>query len=101
MINDEVGDAVKISYQSIILAKIYLKNNQLNEAVIYAKKAFEASEKAFFDPSLLALLYFPGDQKYAIYIPLFMPVLLPVFMSIYSIYKHFHARAKVQHEKLE
>lgn len=33
---------------------------------MHARKAYESSEKAFFDPSLLALLYFPDDQKYVV-----------------------------------
>lgn len=63
VINDEVGQAINDAYKSIIKAKAYLSNNDLDEAVVYARKAFESSERAFFDPSLLALLYFPDDQK--------------------------------------
>ncbi|KAJ7333914.1 hypothetical protein OS493_016008 [Desmophyllum pertusum] len=47
-----------------------------------AKKAIRSSEEAFFDPSILELLYFPDDQKYAIYIPLFLPISLPVLLSL-------------------
>jgi phosphatidylinositol glycan class S len=49
-------------------------------------------EKAFFDPSLLELLYFPEDQKFAIYIPLFIPVGLPLLVSIKSLVKSFKKR---------
>ncbi|KAF0311310.1 GPI transamidase component PIG-S [Amphibalanus amphitrite] len=42
--------------------------------------------RAIYDPSMLALLYFPDDQKYAIYIPLFLPVSIPVLMSLRSIW---------------
>lgn len=63
VINDDVGHAVNEAYLNIVVAKQKLKSNDLLEAVDHAKKAFAASEKAFFDPSLLALLYFPGDQK--------------------------------------
>lgn len=52
------------AYNNIVLAKHHLKINDLTNAVRYAKLAFAASEAAFFDPSLLALLYFPDDQKY-------------------------------------
>ena len=45
------------------------------------------AEAAFFDPSLLALLYFPDDQKYAIYVPYFLPVGLPILLSFKSIVK--------------
>lgn len=41
----------------------------------HSKMSFTSSEEVFFDNSLLALLYFPEDQKYAIYVPLFLPIL--------------------------
>lgn len=63
VINDDVGRAVNEAYDNIVLAKHHLSNNDLPNAVKYAKLAFAASETAFFDPSLLALLYFPDDQK--------------------------------------
>lgn len=45
------------------MAKRYLQQANMDKAVVLAKQAFIASERAFFDPSLLALLYFPDDQK--------------------------------------
>lgn len=87
MINDEVGRAVHEAFDNIVLAKQQLAQNELQNATHTAKAAFAASERAFYDPSMLALLYFPDDQKYAIYIPLFLPVMVPVFFSIIEIYK--------------
>lgn len=63
MIKENVGTAINEAYLNIVQAKSNLKQNNLIEAVTYAKRAFESSERAFFDPSLLALLYFPDDQK--------------------------------------
>lgn len=63
MINDEVGVAVNEAYQHIIDAKEFLKINDIANATDHAKKAFIQSEKAFYYPSILALLYFPDDQK--------------------------------------
>lgn len=63
MINDDVGLAITDAYANIVETKHYLKQNNLTAAIAHARKAFESSEKAFFDPSLLALLYFPDDQK--------------------------------------
>lgn len=68
MINDDVGREVNEAYSGIVLAKRYLLQSDLQKAVIHAKRAFAAAEKAFFDPSLLALLYFPDDQKYEMHI---------------------------------
>lgn len=64
VINDEVGVAVNEAYENIILAKQYLRQNDIYNATVHAKNAFIASETAFYYPSMLALLYFPDDQKY-------------------------------------
>lgn len=63
VINDEVGVAVNEAYQHIIDSKRYLKVNDILNATEHAKKAFIQSERAFYYPSMLALLYFPDDQK--------------------------------------
>lgn len=44
-------------------SRIALKNDDLQQAYRDAKVSNSCAEKAFFDPSLLALLYFPEDQK--------------------------------------
>ena len=86
VINDEIGkqvvDAVRLSEES----EKHCELGRLSHALESSKAALSASEKAFFDPSLLALLYFPEDQKYAIYIPLFLPVLIPVILSVPTIW---------------
>lgn len=81
VINDDVGKAINSAYELIIKAKESLANHQLMKASELAQKAFVASEQAFFDASLLAQLYFPDEQKYAIYIPLFLPIMVPVVTS--------------------
>lgn len=63
VINDEVGHAITVAYENLVAAKERLAVNELQEALGYAKEAFRHSERAFFDPSLLALLYFPDEQK--------------------------------------
>lgn len=47
-----------------------------------SKKAAAAAEAAFFDPSMVGRAYFPQDHKYAVYTPLFFPVVLPVLNGI-------------------
>jgi phosphatidylinositol glycan class S len=53
-----------------------------------------SAEKAFFDHSLLALLYFPEDQKYAIYIPLFLPIAFSLATSLWPVYKKLMGKSK-------
>lgn len=64
VINDDVGDSIKNAYENILKAKASLKSNDLDRAVEFAKQAYRSAERAFFDQSLLALLYFPDEQKY-------------------------------------
>lgn len=63
VISDEVAEKVETALVNANEADILLKNNKIEEALKCAQIAFRNSEMAFSDPSLLALLYFPDDQK--------------------------------------
>lgn len=63
VISDEVADKIKLAVEARDAAEAFMKNNDINAGLERAKVAFEHSERAFSDPSLLALLYFPDDQK--------------------------------------
>lgn len=63
VINDDVGSAINVAYENINIAKQHLKNGRLEDAIEFAQIAFRNAERAFFDPTLLALLYFPDEQK--------------------------------------
>ncbi|CBY40200.1 unnamed protein product, partial [Oikopleura dioica] len=72
---------------------------ELDERLKLARKSFRMSEGAFFDPSLLELLYFPEDQKFAIYIPFFLPLALPIlsrFKRAVLYFKNQSAASKVK-----
>lgn len=84
VINDDIAAQVVLTVESIEHGRQLLADGQLREAFLVARQARDASEKAFFDPSLLELLYFPEDQKFAIYIPLFLPVGIPIILSLIS-----------------
>lgn len=80
----------------MIKAKESLANHELMKASDLAQKAFLASEQAFFDASLLAQLYFPDEQKYAIYIPLFLPIMVPVITSFSMMVKLLKKQREVK-----
>lgn len=67
VISDEVADRIKLAIKATAEAEEELKRGNLVEGLKKAKVAFWNSESAFSDPSLLALLYFPDDQKYVIF----------------------------------
>ncbi|RZC39918.1 PIG-S domain containing protein [Asbolus verrucosus] len=89
VISDDVALKIKIAVENADTAEDLLEKNDIENALKYAKIAFKNAEAAFSDPSLLALLYFPDDQKYAVYIPLFLPVMIPVLMSLITVKKWY------------
>ncbi|XP_076134777.1 GPI transamidase component PIG-S [Alosa pseudoharengus] len=86
VINDNIAQQVLNAVTSLQAAIAELEAGNLAFALQYSREAILASECAFFDPSLLHLLYFPDDQKFAIYIPLFLPMCVPILLSLLKIF---------------
>ncbi|KIW30294.1 uncharacterized protein PV07_06050 [Cladophialophora immunda] len=51
-------------------------------ALTRAKTAFEDSEKAFFDKSMVGQVYFPDEHKIAVLLPLLGPVGVPLIVGL-------------------
>lgn len=94
VIQDDIGQQVQDAVNSIRESQRHLVEGRLEKAFLESRNAIVCSEKAFFDPSLLALLYFPEDQKFAIYIPLFLPISLPVLASLWKAFKWMRESTK-------
>lgn len=101
VINDNIAQQVSSAVTTLQLAVAELEAGNLGFALQYSKEAILASEKAFFDPSLLHLLYFPDDQKFAIYIPLFLPMCVPILLSLLKIASEARQRYKEKKAKKE
>jgi len=101
VINDDIAAEVVLAVESIEHGRQLLADGQLREAFLVSRQARDASEKAFFDPSLLELLYFPEDQKFAIYIPLFLPVGIPIILSLISAIRWLRGSKQQQKTKTE
>ncbi|XP_036974911.1 GPI transamidase component PIG-S [Acanthopagrus latus] len=99
VINDNIAQQVSSAVTSLQLAVAELESGNLRFALQYSKEAILASERAFFDPSLLHLLYFPDDQKFAIYIPLFLPMCVPILLSLLKIVSEARQRRREKHAK--
>ncbi|WFD04010.1 hypothetical protein MOBT1_002707 [Malassezia obtusa] len=56
-------------------------NASFEAALDLAFSAQRHASRAFFDPSMLAMLYFPDEHKYAVYTPLFGPLFVPLFVA--------------------
>ncbi|ESO90553.1 hypothetical protein LOTGIDRAFT_123335 [Lottia gigantea] len=94
VIKDDIGSQVEAAVREIKSSLKYLSTGNLVDAFHSSKRAIIASEKAFFDPSLLELLYFPEDQKFAIYIPLFLPISIPLITAMMHAIKWFKGTKK-------
>ncbi|XP_066954584.1 GPI transamidase component PIG-S [Macrobrachium rosenbergii] len=82
VISDEVGGWVWGAVEEWGECGRATREGRLQEATLYCSRSFMQADAAFFHPSMLALLYFPDNQKYAIYVPLFLPVSIPVILSL-------------------
>ncbi|XP_019279329.2 GPI transamidase component PIG-S [Panthera pardus] len=86
VIKDDVASEVYRAVAAVQKAAEELASGHLASAFTASQEAVTSSERAFFDPSLLHLLYFPDDQKFAIYIPLFLPMAVPILLSLVKIF---------------
>lgn len=89
VITDVVGNRIKSALELVHESAEHLRRGDLERSFILSKEAFVIAEAAFSDPTLLALLYFPEDQKYAVYIPLFLPAMIPVLLSLKNIRRYY------------
>ena len=89
VINEKVAAEISESVDALETALDELENSNQSLALEFSRVAYRKSENAFFDTSLLELLYFPQDQKFAIYIPLFLPVGIPILFGIKEAIKYF------------
>ncbi|XP_004857051.1 GPI transamidase component PIG-S isoform X2 [Heterocephalus glaber] len=86
VIKDGVASEVYRAVAAVQKAAEELASGHLSSAFTASQEAVTSSERAFFDPSLLHLLYFPDDQKFAVYIPLFLPMTVPILLSLVKIF---------------
>ncbi|OCF39417.1 phosphatidylinositol glycan, class S [Kwoniella heveanensis CBS 569] len=52
------------------------------ENFILTRDAVGLANRAFFDPSMMGLLYFPDEHKFAVYTPLFAPIAVPLILGL-------------------
>jgi len=64
-------------------------------ALEHSQRALELSSKAFFNPGMVGMLYFPAEHKYAIYM-LFIPASLPLVLMLVREIKDFRKARKAR-----
>lgn len=83
-VSSEVQNQVKGALTCLKAAQEELLkvDGSLWTAALHADESKRLSSTAFFSPTMLSLLYFPNEHKYAVYTPLFGPVLVPLIIGL-------------------
>ncbi|KAG0270656.1 hypothetical protein DFQ27_000006 [Actinomortierella ambigua] len=81
---DHLQDEVTGALKDLISAcqQLHQPDQGYRQALAKSKEALVRSEAAFFDPTMVSMLYFPDEHKYAIYMPLFVPISVPLVMAL-------------------
>ncbi len=64
------------------------------EGLAHARIAEAEAERAFFEKSMVGLLYFPDEHKVAVYLPLLGPVGVPLVMALLNELKGWRRRRR-------
>lgn len=70
-----------------------------SRALSHVSSALILASKAYYDPTMLALLYFPDEHKYAVYAPLFGPAAVPILVALLKEWKEWKRRRTVEKQK--
>jgi len=83
--NMPVGQDVRDDVLEALSALEVLYSGVWNVPVLalqHSSRTLTLASRAFFNPGMLALLYFPAEHKYAVYTPLFAPVAVPLLVTL-------------------
>ncbi len=58
-------------------------------ALLDSQDAVAHAEEAFYEPTMVSMLYFPENHKYAMYTPLFGPLIFPLLSALVREIKAF------------
>jgi len=81
-IPDDINNIVQDSISHAYSVPNLIKEKKYNLAYQSSKKSFSSAEKAFFYHDMIGSLYFPQEHKYAIYLPLFLPLTFPLLSGV-------------------
>ncbi|KAI7895070.1 phosphatidylinositol-glycan biosynthesis class S protein [Mucor mucedo] len=87
VVQDHINSKVRDSLDALTSVSEALAVENYVVALQHSIKAIELAEKAFFDPTMVSMLYFPDEHKYAIYMPLFVPISVPLIMALLKQFK--------------
>ncbi|KAI9496455.1 phosphatidylinositol-glycan biosynthesis class S protein [Zychaea mexicana] len=95
---DHIALQVQQSLHALDLGCHALQTGGYDAALQHSIHAIELAEEAFFNPTMVSMLYFPDEHKYAIYMPLFVPIAVPLLMAVIKGLKGFKKTEKAKTE---
>jgi len=84
---DKIQEKVVFALECLDNAFKEMNGRNYKQVFLYSKNALIASEEAFFDPTMVSMLYFPDEHKYAVYMPLFLPISVPLALVLKEEFK--------------
>jgi phosphatidylinositol glycan class S len=79
---DHIQAEIYQALSSLQQSCLALRSGVYSAALDHSIRAIKRAEQAFFDPTMVSMLYFPDEHKYAIYMPLFVPISVPLVMVV-------------------
>jgi GPI-anchor transamidase subunit S len=84
-----VAQLVDNSMSNLTASSTALARGNWDDAIRLASQAFEDSDKAFFDKSMVGQAYFPDEHRFAVYMPFLGPVAVPLLVTLIGELKRF------------
>lgn len=81
-VNHDIQQLVSDSLRQHERATAAVAQQRWSEAGQASQAALDAAHRAFFHPAMLPALYFPDEHLYAVYLPLFLPISVPIIGAL-------------------
>ena len=85
---DHIATLVASTLSHLEHAKHSFEQQDFEAATRSARHAIVAAESAFFDPTMVSRLYFPDEHKFAVYMPFFVPVTVPLVSALVALIRN-------------
>lgn len=103
-IPEHVASKAHKAHELALQSLVDIETHKPMDAYRSASSGYEQSESAYYDPTLVDTAnVFPEENKYAVYLPLFLPLAIPVIFSIIRVIRYalFGSRTKADKRKVE
>lgn len=93
--NMRIPRAVQADVRGVLDALTKIEAANLTASMAHSAQAVNLASRASFNHEMLALLYFPDEHKWAVYMPLFGPMLVPLLVALVREVKEYRNRKKL------